>query len=222
VAIAEEGSQLPEQIREGQKSTTPSSNMPLQLTRACQLSVDVQWAGPGSGTIDHHVTALAAERQGVRQSISLTRMQNRSAGHALMGEWDMRNLPHFSQELDWRSYRSWLAKHTLVLVLMVGAGCKSDVPHSISTSGFQRGCSVDSDCIPVYEGTLTCCRTFECPNAAISLVDYTKYETTAASRRPTCEGVPCLAITITCKSAAVCSDGMCMYHQPGRDASSPD
>ena len=58
------------------------SNMPLQLTRACQLSVDVQRAGaarlfemirrpprgPGSATIDHHVTALAAERQGVRRT----------------------------------------------------------------------------------------------------------------------------------------------------------
>ena len=62
------------------------SNMPLQLTRACKLSVDVQRAGaarpsderrpprgPGSGTIDHHVTALAAERQGVRQAAPLGR-----------------------------------------------------------------------------------------------------------------------------------------------------
>jgi hypothetical protein len=59
-----------------------SSNMPLQLTRACsplgrrstsrgraaRLMVRRPPRVPGSGTIDHHVTALAAERQGVGQA----------------------------------------------------------------------------------------------------------------------------------------------------------
>jgi hypothetical protein len=121
-----------------------------------------------------------------------------------------------------RSHLRWPLKHALILVLMVGGGCTSAVAHSISTSEFQRSCSVDSDCVPVYEGTLTCCGLGECPNAAINQLSYTAYKSSAASRKPTCDGVPCLAITITCKSAAICTGGTCAFEQPGIDAAGLD
>ena len=73
-----------------------------------------------------------------------------------------------------------------------------------------------------YEGTLTCCGLGECPNAAINQSSYTEYKSTTASQRPTCNGVPCLAITITCKSAAICTVGTCAFEQPLTDAAEPD
>ena len=116
----------------------------------------------------------------------------------------------------------WPLKHALILVLMVGGGCTSAIAHSISTSEFQRSCSVALDCVPVYEGTLTCCALSECPNAAINQLSYTAYKSTAASRKPTCDSVPCLAITIICKSAAICTGGTCAFEQPGIDAAGLD
>ena len=134
----------------------------------------------------------------------------------------MKRLAQSSHGVARRLRLHWAFKHALILVLMVGGGCTSAVAHSISTSEFQRSCSVDSDCVPVYEGTLTCCGLGECPNAAINQLSYTAYKSTAASRKPTCNGVPCLAITIICKSAAICTGGTCAFEQPGIDAAGLD
>ena len=62
-------------------AAVPVANKPFQQTRAGQFSVEDCLAvatrpigeaksprGPGSVTIDHHLTALAAERQGVSQT----------------------------------------------------------------------------------------------------------------------------------------------------------
>lgn len=134
----------------------------------------------------------------------------------------MRKLLNLSRGAARRSRLRWLFGYALSLVLMIGGGCTSAVPHSISTSEFQRSCSVDADCVPVYEGTLTCCGLGECPNAAINQSSFTAYKSTAAARKPTCDGVPCLAITILCKSAAVCTGGTCAFEHPGTDAAGLD
>lgn len=140
----------------------------------------------------------------------------------VVGTCDMTELARDLGVLVRGLHLRWPLKHALILLLTVGGGCTSAVAHSISTSEFQRSCSVDSDCVPVYEGTLTCCALGECPNAAINQLSYTAYKSTAASRKPTCDGVPCLAITITCRSAVICTGGMCAFEQPGTDAAGLD
>jgi hypothetical protein len=165
----------------------------------------------------------AAERHTVRQTIWWASLILDGRGRKLVvRKCDMRNLARALSASARRLRLRWPLKHALILVLMVGGGCTSAVTHSISTSEFQRSCSVDSDCVPVYEGTLTCCGLGECPNDAINQFSYTAYKSTAASRKPSCEGVPCLAITIICKSAAICTGGTCAFEQSGTDAAGLD
>ena len=140
----------------------------------------------------------------------------------VVGTCDMRRLARDLVVLARGLHLRWPLKHALILVLTVGGGCTSAAAHSISTLEFQRSCSIDSDCVPVYEGTLTCCALAECPNAAINQLSYPAYKSTAASRKPTCDGVPCVAITVVCKSAAICAGGTCAFVQPATDAAALD
>jgi hypothetical protein len=134
----------------------------------------------------------------------------------------MMNLPissrNVARDIRWRGS----FEDAWILVLMLAGSCSSPVAHNISAWEFQRGCSADSDCMPVYEGTLTCCAIAECPNAAINQSSYTAYKSTKESREPTCIAVPCVAITITCKSAAVCTGGTCTFEWPRTDAAGLD
>jgi len=112
-------------------------------------------------------------------------------------------------------------KRTLILPWLIAAisGCNSGGNHSIAASEFQQSCSVDSDCVPVYEGTLGCCGA--CANAAVNQVGYTAYQKAASDRRPTCNvQPPCPAFTdVLCKAGAICSNGTCAFEHVEPDAS---
>jgi hypothetical protein len=83
--------------------------------------------------------------------------------------------------------------------------------HSIAASEFQQSCAVDSDCVAVYQGTLTCCGG-SCPNAAVNQVGYSAYASAVASRTPMCNPEPPCAVTdIYCSSGAICSNGTCQF-----------
>ena len=117
----------------------------------------------------------------------------------------------------------------LIACLFVGAfgGCNSE-SHSIAASEFQQSCAADSDCVPVYEGTIGCCGVGNCPNAAVNRVGYSSYETAVSKRIPTCSPPrPCpflsqTEIAIECHAGAICSNGTCTFAQTGTDASGAD
>jgi len=118
----------------------------------------------------------------------------------------------------------------LIACLLVGAfgGCNSDT-HTIAASEFQQSCSADSDCVPVYQGTIGCCGVGgSCPNAAVNQVGYSAYESAVANRIPTCSPArPCALLTsadiaIACRAGAICSNGTCTFEQTGTDAAGAD
>jgi len=90
--------------------------------------------------------------------------------------------------------------------------------HSIAASEFQQSCTVASDCVAVYQGTLSCCGG-SCPNAAVDQVGYGAYASAVASRTPICNPEPpCAAVTdVYCKSGAICSNGICQFSPAGTD-----
>ena len=85
--------------------------------------------------------------------------------------------------------------------------------HSISASEFQQSCAVDSDCVAVYQGTLTCCGG-SCPNAAVNQVGYSAYASAVASRTPMCNPEPPCA-ALSCLAGAICSNGTCQFSPAG-------
>jgi len=114
-------------------------------------------------------------------------------------------------------------KRTLFLCCLAAAigGCHSQLSggsgenHSIAASEFQQSCTVDSDCVPVFQGTLSCCGG-SCPNAAVNQVGYSAYESAVAIRTPTCNPEPPCAVTdVFCKSAAICAGGTCAFTTAG-------
>jgi hypothetical protein len=112
---------------------------------------------------------------------------------------------------------------SIFLVLAAVGGCGASATHSVTASDFQQSCSVDSDCVAVYEGTLGCCGP-GCPNAAINQTSHAAYDSTVSSRTPTCSPAdPCVGLTaVICRAGAVCANGTCAFQQPAADASSPD
>jgi len=93
--------------------------------------------------------------------------------------------------------------------LMVACG-GGDGDHSIDTSRYSRGCSVDADCVGVYQGTLGCCGG-GCPNAAIAVTDHDAYVAALAAQTPMCNPAPpCADQTVACEQkSALCVGGMC-------------
>ena len=85
--------------------------------------------------------------------------------------------------------------------------------HSIAASEFQQSCTVDADCVAVYEGTLTCCGG-SCPNAAVNQVGYSAYASAVASRTPMCNPEPPCA-ALSCLSGAICANGSCQFSPAG-------
>jgi hypothetical protein len=110
-----------------------------------------------------------------------------------------------------------MMKRILIVIVAAVGGCGSS-NHSISAAEFQRSCSADSDCVPVYEGTLGCCGG-ACPNSAINQMSQAAYESAMSSRTPTCTTVlPCpFFSSVTCKSGATCANGTCAFEQLGTD-----
>jgi hypothetical protein len=112
-----------------------------------------------------------------------------------------------------------------IACLLVGAigGCTSET-HSIEASEFQRSCAVDSDCVAVSEGTITCCGISPwCPSAAVNQVGYSAYESAVAARTPTCSPrPPCALLRPACFGHAICSNGTCTFEPAAPDASTAD
>ena len=195
-------------MRRGLASTIGSTrgarhNMPLQLTVGRRRPP-------------------AAERQSVRQTTRGATSKVDSGRPRLMERtFDMGEL-RSSQGRSQRSDFWQPLKEALLSMVIAAGGCSSAPKNSISASEFERGCSVDSDCVAVYEGTLRCCPVGACPNAAINQSRYAAYTSTAASRTPSCTNVPCLQLVVICRSAAVCASRTCMFENPAIDAASHD
>jgi len=116
-------------------------------------------------------------------------------------------------------------KRTFALWLLLAAGgCGGGgTTHSIAASEFQVSCSIDADCVSVYEGTIGCCGG-GCPNAAINKASTTAYDAALASRTPQCSPAPPCAdfARPICPTAAICDNGTCAYAQLGADAAASD
>jgi len=111
----------------------------------------------------------------------------------------------------------------LVWLAGLAGACNSTDSRSVSACEFNRSCTVDSDCVPVYEGTLGCCGP-GCSNSAINTASYGAYQSAVAGREPTCStAFPCAQLTdAICRSGAVCAGGTCQLKEIPADASSPD
>src|SRR6476620_2613736 len=66
--------------------------------------------------------------------------------------------------------------------------CSTD-DHTIKASAYNRRCSTDQDCVPVFEGTIGCCGP-SCPNTAINASDQPRYTADVNARRPICNPQP--------------------------------
>jgi len=100
----------------------------------------------------------------------------------------------------------------LIICALLIAGCGSDGGggHAIDTSKYSRACVADSDCVAVYQGTLTCCGG-GCPNTAIAASEYAGYAGAFAASVPTCNPQPpCGNPTAICgDKAALCVGSLC-------------
>jgi hypothetical protein len=106
-----------------------------------------------------------------------------------------------------------------IIVTMALSGCSTS-DHSITASEYSRSCSASSDCIAIYQGTLGCCGSESCPNAAISNRDSAKYMSDYDARIPTCSPPPpCALLPLpgSCTGSASCENGSCVF-VPGGEA----
>jgi hypothetical protein len=116
-----------------------------------------------------------------------------------------------------RSLTRWIG---VAGILRLCLACSSH-DHSISTKAYDRTCAVDSDCVPVYEGTIGCCRG-GCANAAINGNSLTTYLDDLNTRTPVCTPAPfCPAVTDDiCHAGAACHNQVCEFVSTA-DASMP-
>jgi hypothetical protein len=81
--------------------------------------------------------------------------------------------------------------------------------HTVSTTGFSRACTVDSDCVPVFEGDT--CAACTCPNTAIASSQMSAYDSLEGAAHAGCCDVGvcgCPALAATCQS------GTCSLYPP--------
>src|SRR5256885_6776255 len=109
------------------------------------------------------------------------------------------------------------------LVLMTSVlGCSTSPStslHTVAVSASDQACSSDSDCVPVFEGTVGCCG--GCANAAINKAAYPGYQAAIAASVPICDPAPPCAFLsdAICKAGAICRGGMCAFSSLTADAS---
>jgi hypothetical protein len=98
-------------------------------------------------------------------------------------------------------------------------GCGGGEVHAIIVSAYSQTCSKDSDCVPVYQGTLGCCGP-GCANAAINQSSYVDYLSDVSAREPACYGEdPCALLDdVVCKASAACRGGVCEFVAATADA----
>jgi hypothetical protein len=77
---------------------------------------------------------------------------------------------------------------------------------TITASSYDQSCQADTDCVPIFAGTVTCCG--GCPNAAINASDESKYENDLTADHPNvcngaCPAIACAPVT------AICTAGQC-------------
>ena len=107
-----------------------------------------------------------------------------------------------------------------IILLIALSGCGSS-NHSVEASEYSRSCSAASDCTAIYQGTLGCCGSESCPNAAISSRDSTRYMSDYNARIPKCSPPPPCApqpLPSSCTGSVTCENGSCVF-VPSGDAS---
>jgi hypothetical protein len=112
----------------------------------------------------------------------------------------------------------------LCLACLLGAcSSSSSSSHTVSADEFNRSCTVDADCVAVYEGPIGCCGP-GCSNAAVNTASYNAYQTAVTARQPTCAvAYPCgLWTNEICRAGATCAGGTCAFRDLSTDASSSD
>lgn len=100
-----------------------------------------------------------------------------------------------------------------LVVMMALSGCSSS-DHSVEASEYSRSCSTAADCTAIYQGTLGCCGSESCPNAAISSRDSAKYMSDYNARTPSCSPPPpCAPLPLpgSCTGTVACESGSCVF-----------
>jgi hypothetical protein len=104
----------------------------------------------------------------------------------------------------------WLV---LFLLAACGGSGSSEPSNVIVPSHYETTCKVDSDCMVVETGTITCC---DCPNGAINVADKAAYDADLAAAEKTI-GI-CSADCISCPAVrASCTAGRCQSSPVGTD-----
>lgn len=93
-------------------------------------------------------------------------------------------------------------RRVLLLILVCGCGGTT-----IDTGGYDRKCSVDPDCAPVFQGDA--CNVCGCPNAAVSQAALAKYQQDLATLRARCGPMPAIACEPCPKRLGLCTGGLC-------------
>ncbi len=109
-------------------------------------------------------------------------------------------------------------RRLILAVLLSGCGGGGET-HVFIVSAYSQTCSQDSDCVPVYQGTLGCCGP-GCANAAINQSSYVDYLSDVSAREPACYGEdPCALLDdVVCKASAACRGGVCEFVAATADA----
>jgi hypothetical protein len=78
----------------------------------------------------------------------------------------------------------------------------------IRASDYNQQCTMDGDCEPITEGSISCCGLDCNNNAAINRTDLTRYKEDLQDRAPSCGGVLCPAIACNL-GRAFCLNSVC-------------
>jgi hypothetical protein len=114
----------------------------------------------------------------------------------------------------------------LSLLLFSAAACGGGAAkHSIAASEFDRACTDVVDCVPVYEGALSCCSNQPCSNAAIRQDALAIYAADVTARTPMCQEPftpgSCLPGPV-CTGRVACTNGLCVLESPSGDGGARD
>ena len=113
-----------------------------------------------------------------------------------------------------RGFGSWLLGPGLLALCLGCSGSSSDGSgdRTISTAKYERACSVDADCAPVYEGSIGCCGG-GCANAAINVASRALYLQDLEARVPVCNPAPpCAPLNDqVCGASATCQSHVCTF-----------
>ena len=89
-------------------------------------------------------------------------------------------------------------------MLLLCGGCGGT---TIDTGSYDRKCTQDTDCTPVFQGDT--CAACLCPNAAVRQSAATRYQQDLAAMRSKCGPLPAIACGPCSENLGLCLTGSC-------------